>query len=329
MISRFSSALLYRIANYYYTDGLSQNEIAEIEHISRSTVSRALDRARETGIVKIEISLPTDSLAKDLEEQLKSMFGLKKVIVAPASVKESSYSTEQQLITDVAVTTAAHMYGILKNAKTIGVGWGRTVYNVPAHLKMPTRQISGRTVVPLVGNMALRNSYLQTSINVSRFSEALGAQAFYLNISNLRDADAPYSVEEQMNIKLIEEQWNKLDVAIFSLGAAPANNILYLQEELVSTDFSDDDLDSAAKGEILSQTIFSDDRPASPIGRHNTVIAFPLEKLKDVKTTILLAASHYKAEPVYWAIKKGYCNTLVVDHLLAMELVNLYGKYNK
>ena len=329
MAGRFSSALLYRIANYYYMERLSQSEIAEKENISRSTVSRALDQARDMGIVRIEVSLPADSLATDLEEQLKETFGLKKVIVAPASVKESANTTEEQLIADVATVAAANLSEIVGDAEVIGVGWGRTVYNVTSHMTSHSKQICERTVVPLVGNMALRNSYLQTSINVSRFSEALGAQSLYLNISNLRDADVPYNAAEEANIKMIEDSWNKLDVAIFSLGPAPVNNFLYLQEELVSEDFTEADMSSAAMGEMLSQTIFNDGRPASPIGKKNTVIAFPLENLRNLKNAVLLAACHYKAEPAYWAIRNGYCNTFITDHLLAMDVLELARKYGK
>ncbi len=52
------SALAYRIARYYYLDNLSQSEIAQMEQISLSTVSRMLDKARAGGMVTIDIKMP-------------------------------------------------------------------------------------------------------------------------------------------------------------------------------------------------------------------------------------------------------------------------------
>lgn len=49
MAAKQEDALIYRIARYYYLENLSQNEIAQIEQISRSKVSRLLERARANG----------------------------------------------------------------------------------------------------------------------------------------------------------------------------------------------------------------------------------------------------------------------------------------
>ena len=47
--------LLYSIARSYYVDKLSQSQIAEMENISRSQISRLLDRAEKLGIVSISV----------------------------------------------------------------------------------------------------------------------------------------------------------------------------------------------------------------------------------------------------------------------------------
>ena len=38
---------------------------------------------------------------------------------------------------------------------------------------------------------------------------------------------------------------------------------------------------------------------------------------------MLIAAGVKKAKPVYYACKKGYANTLVIDHLMAEEILKL------
>ena len=109
MTKKFENALVYRVAKSYYMDNLSQLEIAKQENISRSTVSRLLERARTTGVVCIEIKPPSDFALKESEEKLQEALGLDEVIVVPASVGESSPQTQQQLILDVASVAAAHL----------------------------------------------------------------------------------------------------------------------------------------------------------------------------------------------------------------------------
>lgn len=100
MAAKQEDALIYRIARYYYLENLSQNEIAQIEQISRSKVSRLLERARANGLVNVEIKLPANPLASTLEKRLQEELGLQQAIVVPASVSESTDETEDALIRD-------------------------------------------------------------------------------------------------------------------------------------------------------------------------------------------------------------------------------------
>lgn len=54
-----SRELLAQVAVLYYERNLPQREIADLLHVSRSTVSRMLDEARELGIVEVRISRPS------------------------------------------------------------------------------------------------------------------------------------------------------------------------------------------------------------------------------------------------------------------------------
>lgn len=329
MAKKFDNALVYRVARHYYIENLSQNEIAQKENISRSKVSRILERARASGIVNIEIKVPTNLMAEELEEHLRSILPVERVIVVPASVSESTEETEEQLIIDVASVAAAHLPEMLAGCKTIGVGWGRTVYHIAPYLPFVPPDPE-RLFVPLVGNMTFRNRFLQTSINVSRFGERFGGQTYYLNISSIMGPKGQRSEAEGHNIRQIGEYWNQLDAAIFSLGAPPLENDVYLKDEMTMDMFSVSDVDPENRGEMLSQVFFSDGRPSCPVGRENArVIALPLERLCAVPFTMLIAAGVYKAKPVYYACKNGYAKVLVIDHLMAEEMLKLAKKEQK
>jgi DNA-binding transcriptional regulator LsrR (DeoR family) len=62
--------LLYRIAQAYYSDGQTQQEIARRFGLSRPKVSRLLQKARDTRVVHITLVPPSGGLA-DLEREVE------------------------------------------------------------------------------------------------------------------------------------------------------------------------------------------------------------------------------------------------------------------
>jgi len=318
------SALAYRIARYYYLDNLSQSEIAQMEQISRSTVSRMLDKARASGMVAIDIKMPVSPLIDKLEADLKAALGLSRVIVVPASVSECSESTDETVVQDLASIAATHMTELLDGCKVIGLGWGRTVYSTVGYMPF-VEPDNSRLFIPLVSNYSVRNRFLQTSTIVSRYGERFGAQTYYLNISSVKRPDEQRTESEILNIKQLESYWNQMDAAVLSLGASlkdDGNNPYQSEVARLVTGVGDQDRE---RGEMLSQLYFADGARGW-MGRDAEVVAFPLEKLKNVKNVVCIAGGFGKAEAIVYAAKNGYFKTLITDHLTATEMLEAMAK---
>src|SRR6266849_4264691 len=75
---------LRRIAYQYYEDGHSQEAIAETEYCSRQTVSKALQKAKDRGIVRISIvpDLRTGYL-RNLSREVRVQLGLEDLVLVP------------------------------------------------------------------------------------------------------------------------------------------------------------------------------------------------------------------------------------------------------
>ena len=71
---------LLKVAELYYLDRMNQNDIAKIIGVSRPSISRMLEEAREKQIVKISIEAPFER-NNTLMMQLKEKFDLLEVIV--------------------------------------------------------------------------------------------------------------------------------------------------------------------------------------------------------------------------------------------------------
>ena len=113
--SMFNKMIL--IANLYYKEKLSQQEIAKKLNISRPWVSKLLARAEESGIVKIEVMTPfTENAA--LESALMHKYYIKHV-----GVIKSDNTTRD----DLALAAANYFISELRPEDIVGVGWGTSV----------------------------------------------------------------------------------------------------------------------------------------------------------------------------------------------------------
>src|SRR5215475_1273421 len=75
---------LRKLAYLYYEDGYSQEAIAGMEYCSRQTVSKALQKARDRGIVRISIvpDLRTGFL-RNLAREARQELNLEDVVLVP------------------------------------------------------------------------------------------------------------------------------------------------------------------------------------------------------------------------------------------------------
>ena len=84
-----SDRFLIKVAELYYRDGLSQQEIAKKLHTSRTSISRALIQARNEGYVQIRIQYPEQS-DLGLERELEEKYGLTEALIAVPAYDQSS-----------------------------------------------------------------------------------------------------------------------------------------------------------------------------------------------------------------------------------------------
>src|SRR2546422_5723251 len=114
-----SLEVLTDVATRHYLHGTSQIEIARDLGVDPSTISRYLKRARDEGIVKIEI-VPPRRKNVELGLAVAQEFGLSRAVVA-----ELDELIEP--ITAVASVAADFISDQLRVGLRIGIGWGETL----------------------------------------------------------------------------------------------------------------------------------------------------------------------------------------------------------
>lgn len=313
------SSTIYRIARYYYIEGLSQEEIGAKEGFSRSQISRLIEKAREMGIVKISLSAPSSLRSEELSQTLGESLGLKSALVVPVHQGASA----EDISLAIATRAADLLPTLLSGFDLVGLGWGHTVHKT-AELLPRTSGNGGRPLfVPLVGISGDDDPDLQINSIIDRFAAAFGSKGFFINVPSVRDKGAPLSPMDVQRVASLESRWKNVKVAVFGLGVPPSESKELIRE--LPGAYKEELKRSAACGDILAQ--FFDASGRSLDSEHGyDLLAFGLPSLRGVERAICLAGGPSKAAGIRAAAKAGFFTDLVTDELTALAVVGLLDK---
>ena len=120
--------LALKAAQLYYLQDLTMDAIGDELNVSRSSVSRQLQMARDRGIVEVKIHSPEDA-PRRIATKIKKVFGVNAHLVPVAQ----SASPIDRL--DRVALTAARMLGsFFFSGMTMGIAWGSTTAAVSRNL---------------------------------------------------------------------------------------------------------------------------------------------------------------------------------------------------
>ncbi len=112
--------LITEVAGLYYINRLTQDDLAKQFGTSRSTISRLLKQAHDTGIVEIQVRARPDR-ARRIEQELQARFGLSRLLCAI----DLFDPVNRRL--NVASLVAGYLDKVLVDGTTVAVGMGRNV----------------------------------------------------------------------------------------------------------------------------------------------------------------------------------------------------------
>jgi len=301
---------LVQVAQLYYEENLSQQEIADRLGVSRPLINLYLKSAREAGIVRIQIIDPTN-VCTDLGASLKKAIRVKHITVIPNPRGSQTLSLRA-----VAGAAAEHLTESLSDGATFGLAWGRTTAAVTDLLK-PTRA-RHVDVVPLMGDSG--HSVLHSQMNqlVMQAAQQLGVKAHFLSLpmivssAGLRDA-----LVKEDGIRDIVSQWDRLDLACVGIGVVPPvpGMVVYIGDEVLPRLIND-----GAVGDICGIYYDRGGRILKS-GFEGRTIAASLEQLKAAASLVAVACGDDKALAVLGALRTGLVSTLFIDQSMAERIL--------
>ena len=297
-----------RVAKLYYQQDYSQNEIARIMSISRPTVSRLLQYARDMGLVRIEISDPMTD-ATEMADDIQQRYGLHKVIVVPIQ----GVAPKDQLDT-VAQAAALYLEGIVRDDDVIGIGWGRTLYSIGSHLApKDVRRVSVVQIKGSVSNTESNNYGFESANAFHTLPQYLPLPVIFEHIQTKE------LVERETYIRRIIDMGRRANIAVFTVGTVRDSALLFRLGYLTGEEQRR--LQEVAVGDVISRFIDTHGNPADEDINRRTV-GIDLDDLRAKPHSILVVASPSKVPATHGALAAGYANTLVIDQVSAAELLD-------
>ena len=214
-----------RAAWMYYVEQRTQNDIASRLGIGRVTVVRLLADARARNEVRITLSGRLDEAVR-LERALEDTFDLERAVVAPLSEPETDP------VPAISAATGAFLGDIVKPGMRIGTGWGRTLYGSLPFIH--SRTLEDLRVISLLGGI-IEARHFNPAEFAWRLAEIFQGEGFLVPAPAIVDSSVTRdSLIERCGIDSIFDMAERLDVALFSVGALQAGTAVrvgYLSEE--------------------------------------------------------------------------------------------------
>ncbi|MEM9710056.1 MAG: sugar-binding transcriptional regulator [Pseudomonadota bacterium] len=295
----------------YFVDEMTQSEVAKAIGVSRVTVIKLLNEAKEKGLVSVRID-PTLASRVTTARRFAERFGLNSVFVIPDNPDKS--------LTDRLGIAGRHL--LLKGlaaGDVIGVAWGRTVLHAVEDIRLET-PIENLTVVQVAASANGLSADFSPELCVSLCANNLGARSVSLMAPAL--LSSPELRAMLLNEPSIRNQMDVIRSAnkvLFGVGQLDADATLRTSE-IHSGATIDKMIRSGAVGAVLGRFLAQDGNElAGPT--HDRMIGLSLDELRDIPQRICLAGGLYKKHAILASLRGGFVTDLVIDLPTAQALM--------
>lgn len=308
-----SDRFLIKAAELYYRDGLSQQEIAQKLHTSRTSISRALIQARNEGYVQIRIQYPEQSNL-GLERELEEKYGLTEALIAVPAYDQSSDQ-------EVAFQAVDYTLRVLKKNMVLGMTWGRAMHGFVEQLAQDERlrSLSFRNVkiVPFLGTPGVTQL---DSWDATTYSNTLATKVGNLLHCASYNLSAPMYVDGEKEKELIEgiDEISKVlhmaetaYMALIGIGSMQKDSSI-IKAGIRTEEEYKELIQKGAVGEIVGR-IYDKNGQTVDEDLQRKMIGISLDKIAKIPVRVGISYGKDKIEAIKGAIAGGLVNVLVTD----------------
>lgn len=306
--------LLYRIAQAYHVDGLTQQQIAQRFGLSRPKVSRLLQKAREEKVVTVILSPPAGTLP-DQERQLEQKYGLQEAIIVLVSDPRDLSGVKREL----GPAAANWLVRSISGNEVVALAWGMSILSMADAL--PTRRWPGVTIVQLLGGLGPADELEHSAELTRRVALKLGARFQLLpapGIVSSREAAEALRADRRIGDALALAA--RADIAVVGLGILSPDSVL-LSEGIILTEQDLATLEQAgAVGDVILRYLDADGKPLD-LEINERIVGLTLDQLRQIPRVMGIAGGEAKYHIIRAALRGQILDVLVTDQFTAQRLI--------
>lgn len=301
-------------AQLYYLQDRTMESIARELGTSRSSVSRLLAFARESGLVDIRINSPVERVDM-LEQRLRDRYRIAAHVVPMPEIV-----SEVERLERVALTAGRLVSQFIDSNMVVGVAWGSTLSAVSRGLTH--KETHNTTVVQLNGAANPQTSGVEYASDIlQRFGSAFGAQVQQFPVPAFFDDPATReAMWRERSTRRVLQLHSQMDVAIFGLGSPEAEvpSHVYMGGYLGKDDYRSLREDRAIGD--LATVFFRADGSWRGIRLNARATGPDLGRLRRVPRRVCVVAGLPKLASLRAAIAADLVTDVVLDEGLARRL---------
>ncbi len=312
--------LIYKVCSLYYEDDMRQQEVSDYLGISRATVSRMLQKGKESGIVRVEVINPVQFSYNKLEKALERKYGLKEVIV----VESSALDTKTESVSRMYERADPYLSQFFKDGDWIGVTMGHTLHNI-VKTNRAFEKDKKLMFVPIVGGIGqstIDKVDVQSNRIAQEFSRKFGGTyTQFLSPAVFSEQKAMEYFLKEKSISYIFDDFQKLDTLIMGIGIPQRVESTLVRAGYITGENLEKFARDGMAGDIALH-FFDEDGATEKFRAFNDRVAgMPLEMMKKVRNRIGIAGGENRAEAIRGAIKGGFINMLITNIDAAEKLL--------
>ena len=298
--------LLTEIATQFYLRGRTQIEIARDLGLDPSTVSRHLRRARDEGIVRVEIRPPRRQNV-DLGRAIADRYAISRVIVAASAG------------TALAAVAADYVGGLLRSGMRVGLGWGQTLSAVVQF--MAPGEVTDLVICQLAGGLSESRPGIEAHELVRQLATLYpGSGVQYLHAPSIVDSPAIRdAIISDSSVQVALSIAAGADLALVGIGSMEEEATLMRDAGLGSSERRTL-IERGAIGSMNTRFYDLDGQPVALLDDRTVAISW--DELRAIPMVVAVAGGANKAEAIRAALKTGCVTALVIDEEAAAPLLD-------
>jgi len=304
--------LLVKVSRLYFERDMKQQDIADSLAISQARVSRLIKEAKDRGIVRSVVVVPSGVYA-DLEDQLETELSLSQVVVVDT---DQSRSIEQAL----GVATADYFTSTLTGDAVIGVStWSGSLISALQSMRPQTKHLA-RSVIQMFGGVGNPEVQFEATRLTNDLARVLGADPSFVPAPAVVGNEATArALEDDPDVRFVAEQWSNISVSLVGIGALEPSALLARSGNAVTEAEMSELRSRGAVGDVCLRFF---DTAGEPIDSSfdRRVIGMSPDAIRAVPRRIGVAGGPSKVDAIKAAGLGGWISVLITDFETARAL---------